>query len=313
MSHSKPELDHPDNWKSEGFPGQRITRLPTATAETCASLSVIQDLYPESIGQFPRAPGHGVSRPQGIDNQLLILCTSGLGFLEIKGNRHDIKAGQIALIPRNVPHRYGASLEQPWGKYWTHFTGRQADTLMELLRNRPSVYVYDLQQVDVAIRCFEELYHWALKAHTEETLLQIHGALLSWILCILRLRGKTEQRPHANDAVLKAVHNMQQDCSLTHSPAALAKACGMSEASFYRSFKQHTNCTPVKFLAQVRMQNACQLLDLTEKPIAEIGQSVGYEDPYYFSRVFSTIMGMSPKRYRNSDIGSSTWNPPPSD
>ena len=51
---------------------------------------------------------------------------------------------------------------------------------------------------------------------------------------------------------------------------------------------------PMEYLIQLRIQKACTLLDTTNQPVARIGSAVGYDDPYYFSRIFHKIMGASP-------------------
>jgi AraC family transcriptional regulator of arabinose operon len=49
----------------------------------------------------------------------------------------------------------------------------------------------------------------------------------------------------------------------------------------------------------LKMQKASQLLDFTDKSVKDIGSVFGFDDPYYFSRRFTKIFGMSPKKYRS--------------
>jgi YesN/AraC family two-component response regulator len=48
----------------------------------------------------------------------------------------------------------------------------------------------------------------------------------------------------------------------------------------------------------LRIRYACRLLDTTTLTVREVGYRVGYEDPYYFSRMFRKLMGLSPRQYR---------------
>ena len=50
------------------------------------------------------------------------------------------------------------------------------------------------------------------------------------------------------------------------------------------------------------MQKACQQLDFSDRSIKDIAFSMGFDDPYYFSKRFRTIIGMSPKKYRTRRI-----------
>ena len=48
----------------------------------------------------------------------------------------------------------------------------------------------------------------------------------------------------------------------------------------------------------MKMQRACELLDSTDKAIKVIAGEVGYQDAFYFSRIFKRIIGVSPQKYR---------------
>jgi AraC-like DNA-binding protein len=48
----------------------------------------------------------------------------------------------------------------------------------------------------------------------------------------------------------------------------------------------------------MKMQKASQQLDFTTRSVKEIAFNLGFDDPYYFSKRFRTIIGVSPKKYR---------------
>jgi YesN/AraC family two-component response regulator len=51
------------------------------------------------------------------------------------------------------------------------------------------------------------------------------------------------------------------------------------------------------------MQAACHYLDSTALSIKEVAAKLGYDDPYYFSRIFQKILGCPPLAYRRSVKG----------
>lgn len=55
----------------------------------------------------------------------------------------------------------------------------------------------------------------------------------------------------------------------------------------------------MQYLLTIRVNNAASLLETTDYSMAEIAAIVGYEDPFYFSRLFRKIKGVSPRDYRN--------------
>ncbi len=65
-------------------------------------------------------------------------------------------------------------------------------------------------------------------------------------------------------------------------------------------FSQETGQTFVKYLTDLRMNKAKELLMCTNKRSNEISTEVGYKDPHYFSYLFKKIHGCSPLQYRIS-------------
>jgi AraC-like DNA-binding protein len=80
----------------------------------------------------------------------------------------------------------------------------------------------------------------------------------------------------------------------------LARQVNLSVPHFVRSFKRIFEVSPMQYIIQKRMTLACSLLVETSSPLKRVGLSVGYEDPYYFSRLFKKVMGVSPSVYRES-------------
>lgn len=79
--------------------------------------------------------------------------------------------------------------------------------------------------------------------------------------------------------------------SLHYSPSYLTKI-------FYQQYET----TPNKYIITLRMQKAQQLLSRNpELSVRQIGETVGYPEQGYFSRIFKKYVGMSPLEYR-SDI-----------
>ena len=57
--------------------------------------------------------------------------------------------------------------------------------------------------------------------------------------------------------------------------------------------------TPMQYILQLRISVAKNYLESSNKNITEIADAVGYDNPLYFSRLFTKYTGMSPKEYRS--------------
>lgn len=83
----------------------------------------------------------------------------------------------------------------------------------------------------------------------------------------------------------------------------LAKACAMSRTTFATRFRAVVGAAPLAYLGQWRMHLAERNLREDTKPIAIIGQSLGYTSESAFSNAFKRIMGQSPRAHRLQSAG----------
>ncbi|MGC3957754.1 MAG: helix-turn-helix transcriptional regulator [Verrucomicrobiota bacterium] len=72
----------------------------------------------------------------------------------------------------------------------------------------------------------------------------------------------------------------------------------ISPSHFFAVFKRQTGFAPLDFFIRLRMQRACELLGTTSLSVKEVAAELGYDDPFYFSRVFKTVSGIAPTDYR---------------
>ncbi|MEM0993837.1 MAG: hybrid sensor histidine kinase/response regulator transcription factor, partial [Bacteroidota bacterium] len=79
-----------------------------------------------------------------------------------------------------------------------------------------------------------------------------------------------------------------------------AQALQMSHTQFYRKLKALTNQTPSQHVRGYRLAQAKILLKNPNFNVSEVAYEVGFNDPNYFTRVFTKAFGRSPNAYRNS-------------
>ena len=73
---------------------------------------------------------------------------------------------------------------------------------------------------------------------------------------------------------------------------------GYSPSYFSSRFKELTGHSPLSYFNIIKINEACSLLSSTDMKVNQICPKVGFNDPYYFSRIFTSIMGISPVEYR---------------
>jgi len=100
------------------------------------------------------------------------------------------------------------------------------------------------------------------------------------------------------ESIADAMHRINQQPGYPWRNPELANIVSMSTESFIRLFKRWTGETPMRYVQQVRMREACRLLADTDSSIDEIALQTGFPDRFYFSRVFKRHTGHSPAAYR---------------
>ncbi len=85
--------------------------------------------------------------------------------------------------------------------------------------------------------------------------------------------------------------------------ADIAASALISPSECLRCFHSTLGMTPIQYTKYYRIQHAAAQLQSTDKKIAEIGESCGFQEMSYFARSFREILGMNPSEYRKKHRG----------
>lgn len=80
--------------------------------------------------------------------------------------------------------------------------------------------------------------------------------------------------------------------------STLAAQASVSPSHYFALFKRHMGTAPIDYFIRLRMNHARELLDSTRSSVKEIAAAMGYDDPFYFSRVFKSVHSIAPAEYR---------------
>lgn len=104
----------------------------------------------------------------------------------------------------------------------------------------------------------------------------------------------------------KTIHEIESFLSLNFRNKIdfdrLARRHGVSKRTFFRNWSKTHAVTPVQHLTCLRVNEACQLLVDSNMSVAEVAAKVGFDDPYYFAKVFRKATGTTASRYRKGEI-----------
>ena len=290
--------------KSRGFEGELIIEIPKVATSHCEQLPLISQLFISRMGYYPKALHHYYQRPNGISQAVLLYCSDGQGWVELHGSTLQVHAGEVFILPVDVPHSYGADPQNPWSIYWLHINGAHSDAAAATVMERDGEPSRAIQVgfSDERNVLFNHIASTLLRGYSASNLLQANLALPHYLSSFIAPEHFGSQKASASDVspTEKAIRYMQDNLSNSLSLDNIARSVNLSVSFFSRKFKKDTGYAPIEYFNYLRIQKACQLLHFSTWRINEVASAIGIDDPFYFSRLFKQQMGLSPAHYRKN-------------
>lgn len=131
------------------------------------------------------------------------------------------------------------------------------------------------------------------------TFTETHGILLQLVSRFLTPEiFKHKEVSHIPVKILNAISYIQLNLHQELSVADLAEKANQHADYFSRLFQQYTGERPLKYIHEKRIERAQYLMVTTQMTYAEIAIQTGFENIFYFSKIFKKITGMSPGNYK---------------
>ena len=130
-------------------------------------------------------------------------------------------------------------------------------------------------------------------------LLNANLKIKSFLYAVLSETGQQEENAkisaHVGNILAFIAKNIP-NCAL--SLKTVCDAYCTSESQLRRYIRKYTGLSPNAYITALRINKAKDELSNTDKPINVISSECGFASPYYFSKVFSKTVGVSPSKYR---------------
>ncbi len=289
--------------KKDGFEGQKVMAIPRSLLSQCAKNKIANSLYITDIGYYPKAKYHYQQRTLGVEQHILVYCIEGEGWVKIKSKQYQIKAGEFFIIPPFHAHKYGANEANPWTIYWIHFDGRQSNGLVDLLIKKSGGHKAFLHYHEQRIHLFDSIYQLLESGFDAENLLFVNMCFQYFLTTfIFHDKYNSMTRIPEQDAINRSIDLMSKKIDQMIPLEEIATSVNLSTSHFSALFKKKTGFSPIEYFNHLKVQKACQYLLFSDWRVKEIAFKLGVEDPYYFSRLFTKVMGMSPNEYREKRI-----------
>ncbi|MBI3832137.1 MAG: helix-turn-helix transcriptional regulator [Planctomycetes bacterium] len=233
------------------------------------------------IGLIP-APIH-VFPPHQHTTWEIVLYTHGRGVAHIGGTPYPFEPGTIICMPPKIDHR-----EDSEGGYRNIYIHTD---------EYPAAPGHVPLFADGEDRPF---FNAAMMLYREYRLQQANWKLMAqdlFDILMLYLNRWTEAG-HAPQIVERLKHAIFENL---HNPefdlGGAIEDLPLSADHARKLFVGNTGRTPLQYLTALRVDEAKHLLRYGGYSVKEVSRRVGYEDPYYFSRLFKKWVGQSPEAF----------------
>jgi AraC family transcriptional regulator of arabinose operon len=182
-----------------------------------------------------------------------------------------------------------------------HFRGVDSSYYVDRIPSVAEPVAFDQSSRDEAVRLFRDCLETLEGGYALPTLIyaaQSAKHILSVLLfrnSMLPMKQRKMESRLDSEAIIEYMHTRISE------PVRLeefAREVGLSVSYFSELFREQLHQSPLSYFTQLKIRAACRLLDQTGKSVKVVAVETGYSDPYYFSRVFKKVMGISPDKYR---------------
>jgi AraC-like DNA-binding protein len=219
--------------------------------------------------------------------------------VKIQSQDHEVSPGSLVIIPANLPHEYGADESTPWTIYWVHFKGANSFDFVNMMLDKLGGYMSFIPFHENRIQLFDDLYTSLERGYSRNNIGYASLGLQYFLSsCCFFENYLPKPKEQQHDSVDACITFMQQHIDEMLTLQEIASAANLSESHCAAIFKKKTGYSMIEYFNQLKIQKACQYLQFTDLRVNEIADKLGIEDPFYFSRMFNKISGISPLKYR---------------
>lgn len=278
----------------------RYFKIPIPLIEEQKANPLTRDLYFTEIGEIEVERGTIWGQSEKLENNMLAFCAKGSGIVMISGEQIPVSGEQFFIIPKGEEFKFYSVINENSKLLVIHFDGKNSKLMgkeFSVVRNViPSVN----NRVANREMLFDEIFNNLSKGFHDENLEYVNfcfGHLLATF--IYANKTSDDLADESNPGIRKAIDFMNKNIGEKLSLNQISKEAGYSPTYFTTLFKKETNYSPLSYFSHLKIVKACEFLDYTRIKVKEISFTLGYADPYYFTKDFKKKMGMSPRQYRN--------------
>lgn len=234
---------------------------------------------------------------RNIEGYLFQYTLKGCGVFETNNQSYHMEPGTAFFIsiPNDEKYYCPKDLsEEGWELLYIHFEGTAVRPYFDkIIQKTGKVIKLDQSSsvIQYLLQFHEDLDH-GMKIHP------FTGSEIVFHFLSLLCKTVAYNQDAYSTKTRLALEYMEKDYAKLEGIKVIADLLGISLSHLTREFTKETGINPIKYLTNIRMQNAMQLLTNTDLSINEIAVKCGFSNGNYFSKIFKKNRHLSPNQFR---------------
>ena len=229
-------------------------------------------------------------------NYVIHFVLNGKGKFSIGGQKYELESGSGFLIPPGELAFYQADEEDPWTYIWVGFAGNKAEKYIEEIGLSSHSPIFHSEEHEALYSCVKDMMEHNTYGIANE--LTRIGQLYIFLSMITKENAIEKDVEKDNQYVKRAIEFIQSNYHIPIKVTDIADYVCINRSYLYSLFLESTKMSPQQFLSRYRIAKAAELLVTSSLSIESICYSIGYKDPFVFTKAFKQITEMSPTQYR---------------
>lgn len=245
--------------------------------------------------------GNSAQKTESIlDDYALIYCLTGKGQCKTQNGNINLRSNQFMLLSPNEFYSYQADPTHPWEIYCLHFNGNMINELSTTFDFKKFAFPTNIAFHSQMVDSWKEMTSKLSTGFSDENIAYANLCLYRFISFFLFPNQGQKNLPEVDKycQLDQSISFMKTNVHKRLCVEEIAENFKYSPSHYSVLFKQKTGLSPIEYFIRLKIQHAVELLIGSDLIVKEIAGKVGYDDPYYFTRIFKKVTGKTPREYK---------------
>ena len=274
----------------------RYSTVPNSVYKRIRNHPLCCNFFLTEIGYDEHTLFYPLSKVNASDEYVLVYVVNGAASYQYRKVKYKVEENDYFVLPVKVFTSLQIVVENPWTIYWAFFAGMQSSNVANFLMGK-DYSPKKAKPLVGRVAQFNDILHHLELMENIENLVYANSRFYSFV-CSFKLNVLSAKKYGKKDRVIHTIEYMRENITKAITLEQLADLAGLSVSHYCAIFKKKTAQTPMQLFTSMKIQRACQWLQNGNETIKTVAYNLGFFDQYHFSKVFRSVMGVSPRAFK---------------